>query len=247
MRLGPHEYDVVGVTRGAVDAAGNPVLYLSILDAQEVLYQLDNEAVRSARAAGSEALTARGYLPDLIQRLAPALATDTTTISAVLVHLAPGADAAAVARHIESWLYLSVYTAEGERALMLGGRLFRVTVMLGTFRTLLVLVAIVIMSLIVYVLTMDKLRPIATLKLIGASNLVIVRLILEQSLVLALLSFLLGYALIGSTYTLFPRTMVLLGSDTLVTFAVLMGGGVVASFLGIWNALRTPPNLALGG
>ncbi len=247
VRLGPHEFEVVGITRGAVDPSGNPLAYLSILDAEDVLYQLDDEAVRAARATGAEALAARGYLPAQVERLAPLLGQDTNTINAVLVRLAPGADAAEVARHIESWLYLGVYTGAEERQLMLGGRLFRMTVMLGTFRSLLVLVSIVIMALIVYVLTMDKLKPIATLKLIGAPNAVIVRLILEQSLLLALLSFLLGYALISSTYTLFPRTMVLLRSDTLATFAVMMGGGVLASFLGIWNALRTPPNLALGG
>jgi len=35
--------------------------------------------------------------------------------------------------------------------------------------------------------------------------------------------------------------------DTAVTFGVLLLGGVVASFFGIWRALRTPPSLALGG
>jgi putative ABC transport system permease protein len=32
-----------------------------------------------------------------------------------------------------------------------------------------------------------------------------------------------------------------------VTFVVMLAGGVIASLLAIWHALRTPPQLALGG
>ena len=67
--------------------------------------------------------------------------------------------------------------------------------MLGLFRGLLVLVSIVIIALIVYVLTIEKIKSIATLKLIGAPNCVIVRLIMEQSLALTLASFAVAYAL----------------------------------------------------
>ena len=34
--LATHDYTVVGITEGAVDAAGNPLVYLSLPDAQEV-------------------------------------------------------------------------------------------------------------------------------------------------------------------------------------------------------------------
>ena len=33
----------------------------------------------------------------------------------------------------------------------------------------------------------------------------------------------------------------------LLTFAVMLAGGVVASLMAIWHALRAPPQLALGG
>jgi putative ABC transport system permease protein len=56
-----------------------------------------------------------------------------------------------------------------------------------------------------------------------------------------------GYGLVMLTYTRFPRTLVLEPFDTMVTFIVLLLGGVIASFFGIWRALRTPPSLALGG
>jgi putative ABC transport system permease protein len=75
-----------------------------------------------------------------------------------------------VAQHIRDWLYFNVYTTAQERELMLEGRLSRMSAVLGLFRTLLILVSIVIIALIVYVLTIEKIRSIATLKLIGAPN-----------------------------------------------------------------------------
>ena len=130
---------------------------------------------------------------------------------------------------------------------MLEGRLRRMSAVLGLFRGLLVVVSIVIIALIVYVLTIEKIRSIATLKLIGAPNSVIVRLIMEQSLALTLASFAVAYALREAIAPGFPRPLHFLASETAVTFAVMLGGGVVASLMAIWHALRTPPQLALGG
>ncbi|MCW8959375.1 MAG: ABC transporter permease [Gammaproteobacteria bacterium] len=247
VRLGIHDYTVVGVTRGAVDSGGNPLAYLSLPDAQEVLYQQDNRALDVQRARDRQRLEEAGYLPAEVNRLLPLLGGGSTTISAVLVVLEPGADRAAVTRHIERWLYLSAYTTEQERDLMLEGKLKKMTAILGVFRTLLLIVAIVIIALLIYVLTMEKVRAIATLKIIGAGNSVIVRLILEQALVLTLGSFAFGYALTIATQDKFPRNLVLLPEETLLTFIIMLVGGVVASMTGIWHALRTPPSLALGG
>ena len=130
---------------------------------------------------------------------------------------------------------------------MLEGRLNRQSAVLGLFRSLLVLVSIVIIALIVYVLTIEKIKSIATLKLIGAPNSVIVRLILTQSLLLTLAGFALAYVLRALIVPGFPRTLAFTTQETAVTFAVMLAGGVLASFMAIWHALRTPPQLALGG
>jgi putative ABC transport system permease protein len=246
-RLGAHDYTVVGLTRGAVDPAGNPVIYLSLPDAQEVLYQQDSHALVAARAAGLQRLERAGYPPHEAARLLPLLAASTAGVNAVLVRLAPGADAAAVKQHIERWLHFSAYTREEERDLMLEGRLKKMSAVLGLFRSLLVVVSIVIIALIVYVLTIEKIRPIATLKLIGAPNRVIVRMILEQSLALTLGSFAVAYGLMSLARDRFPRTLILLPEEIAITFAVMLAGGVLASLMAIWHALRAPPSLALGG
>ena len=97
------------------------------------------------------------------------------------------------------------------------------------------------------ILTIEKIRSIATLKLIGAPNSVIVRLILTQSLLLTLAAFALAYGLRAMIAPGFPRTLAFTTQETAVTFAVMLVGGVLASFMAIWQALRTPPQLALGG
>ena len=247
VRLGTHAYKVVGITHSAVDAAGNPLVYLSLPDAQEVLYQQDARALVAARAAGLKRLEQSGYSPEQAAKLLPLLSTAGDTVNAVLVRLAPGADARAVAAHIRDWLYFNVYTTEEERNLMLEGRLRRISAVLGLFRALLVMVSIVIIALIVYVLTIEKIRSIATLKLIGAPNWVIVRLIMEQSLALTLGSFAVAYGLRELIAPGFPRTLTFLAGETAATFAVMLAGGVLASLMAIWHALRTPPQLALGG
>jgi putative ABC transport system permease protein len=245
--LGTHEYTVVGITRGAVDSGGNPLVYLALPDAQEVQFQQDNRALAASRAASLARLADAGYTPEQANRLLPLLAAPNDTVNAVLVRLAPGADGRAVAQHIRDWLHFNVYTSAEERALMLEGRLARMSAVLGLFRALLVVVSIVIIALIVYVLTIEKIRSIATLKLIGAPNRVIVRLIMEQSLALTLASFAVAYGLRELIAPRFPRTLEFLPHETTVTFLVMLAGGVIASGMAIWHALRTPPQLALGG
>lgn len=244
--LGGDVYTVVGVTAGAVDSAGNPLVYLSLPDAQKVQYEQDDRALTASRAASFKRLQQAGYSEEQATRLLPLLSATVPSINTVLVQLAPGADSRAVAQHLRDWLYFNVYTTEEERRLMLDGRLSRQSAVLGLFRSLLVLVSIVIIALIVYVLTIEKIRSIATLKLIGAPNRVIVRLILTQSLLLTLGGFALAYVLRGVIAPGFPRTLAFTTQETAITFAVMLVGGVLASFMAIWHALRTPPQLALG-
>jgi putative ABC transport system permease protein len=247
VRLATHDYTVVGITRAAVDSGGNPLVYLSLPDAQAVQYQQDNRALEAARAANLKRLERAGYTPEQAAKLLPLLAASTDTINAVLVKLDPGADRERVRAGVRDWLHFNVYTVAEERELMLEGRLRRMSAVLGLFRSLLVVVSIVIIALIVYVLTIEKIRSIATLKLIGAPNRVIVRLIMEQSLALTLASFVVAYGLSRVVEPRFPRTLVFVPEETAATFLVMLAGGVVASMMAIWHALRTPPQLALGG
>ena len=245
--LGTDLYTVVGITSGAVDSGGNPLVYLALADAQKVQFEQDKRAINAAAAANLQRLDKAGYSPEQAARLAPLLASSSNSINAVLVTLAPGADGPAVAAHIRDWLYFNVYTTAEERDLMLEGKLSKMSAVLGLFRTLLILVSIVIIALIVYVLTIEKIKSIATLKLIGAPNGLIVRLIMTQSMLLTLASFAVAYALRDLIAPNFPRTLAFVAPETAITFGVMLVGGVLASLMAVWHALRTPAQLALGG
>jgi putative ABC transport system permease protein len=246
--LGLHTFTVVGLTREAVATDGEALVYLSLADAQEFLFQRDNQEIRNQRERQKRSLLRSGGMtPQEAERLLPRLQPDTHTINAVLVKLAPGADAARVARHIRDWLYFSVFTTEEEIDLVVRGRLARMTAQLGFFRTLLLIVAVVIISLVIYTFTMEKIRSIAVMKLIGAPNRVIIRMIMEESLLMTVSSFLFGLLVILSIADLFPRKILIQAPDTLITFAIALAGGILASVLGIWQVLKTQPALALGG
>ena len=108
-------------------------------------------------------------------------------------------DDSATAQSIELMLKsesFNVYTTEEERTLLLEGRLQRMSGVLGLFRALLVMVSIVIIALIVYVLTIEKIKSIATLKLIGAPDRTIIGLIVQQALILGASGLGIGLALI---------------------------------------------------
>jgi len=246
--LGLHTYTVVGLTKEAISSDGEALVYLSLPDAQEVLYQRDNEEIRNQRERLLRTLSSQSYLsPNQADKLLAPLQSDTHIINAILVRLKPGADRAEIARLIDKWLYLSAYSTEDELQLMLKGRLASMAKQLLLFRTLLLIISVVIVSLVVYTFTMEKIRSIAVMKLIGAPDRVIIRMVMEQSLLLTIGAFLFGLILIQNTYQLFPRTILLVSGDTLFTFIIAFAGGILASILGLWHALKTQPAMALGG
>ena len=246
--LGLHTYTVVGLTNDAVDPDGDPIVYLSLHDAQEVLYQQDNEEVRNERERLLRTLSAQSWLtPDKARKLLDPLQPDTHIINAVLVKLKPGVSRAEAAHMIEKWLYLNAYSTKNEAGLVLKGRLTSMTHQLLLFRLLLLLISVVIISLVIYTFTMEKIRSIAVMKLIGAPDREIVRLVMEQSLLLTVSAFLFGFVLISNTYSMFPRRILLLPGDDVITFIVVVAGGIFASILALRHALKTQPAMALGG
>jgi len=245
--LGLHDYTVVGLTKEAVSTDGEALVWLSLPDAQEVLYQKDNEEIRAQRESLLRDLDKQTYLSQgQAEKLSASLPPDTHIINAVLVRLTPGADHAEAAGEIKNWLYLSAFTTGEEVQLMLQGRLSSMSKQLLLFRTLLLIISVVVLSLVVYTFTMEKIRSIAVMKLIGAPNGVVIRMVLEESLLLTIAAFLLGVLIIQNTYQLFPRTILRVPADDIVTFLIAVAGGIFASILGLWEALKTEPALALG-
>ena len=103
-----------------------------------------------------------------------------------------------------------------------------------------------IIALIVYTMTMEKTRDIATLKIIGASDWKIGGLILQEALTLGLLGYGLGAILITFTYEYFPRRVAILPFDQYVLLGIVIIICVLASLLGIRRALGIDPTTASG-
>ena len=100
----------------------------------------------------------------------------------------------------------------------------------------------IIMALILYTLTLDKLHSIALLKLIGAPNRVILGLILQQAIALGGIGYGIAYLVGQKLFPYFPRRVVLTDQDLLQLAAIVLGISVLSSFLGIWKAMSIQPN-----
>ena len=113
--------------------------------------------------------------------------------------------------------------------------------------SILTIVSAVIIALIIYTLTMDKLREIATLKLIGAPDRTIIGLIVQQALLMGIIGFFGGTAFVFLGRGLFPKRVVLMAQDIGMLFAIVVIVCLLASTLGVRAALRVDPARALGG
>lgn len=252
VQLGREVYEVVGLTRGMVGTGGDGLAFFTVSDAVAIQFDVPGETLRLEREARRARVAASdlGRLrPEFLERAAgqtrsiPALAKPQ--VSAVLVTLAAGADAAAVRRTLASWPDVTVYSTEEQRQLLLSGMVDKARRQLGLFRALLILISAILIALIIYTLTLDKIRDIALLKLIGARNRVIAGLILQQAWVMGVVGYLLAWGLGRFFFPRFPRLVVIEPAD-LVSLAVIMVViSTLASLLGIWKALRVEPNTVL--
>jgi putative ABC transport system permease protein len=169
------------------------------------------------------------------------------TVNAVVARLSPNADVERVAAEIRRWKHFAALTAAEQETVLTRSVVDRARKQLGLFTAVLLLVSAVIVALIIYTLTMDKMREIATLKLIGAPDRSIVALVMQQAMLLGALSFAGGAILLLLVKDNFPR-QVLLGPEQVGGFGLLvMAICLLASLLGVRYALRVEPAQALGG
>ena len=168
-------------------------------------------------------------------------------MNAILVRLLPGVDANRFAQDIARWKHLAALTQEDQENVLARSVIDRARRQIGLFTTLLLTVSTVIIGLIIYTMTIDKKKSIATLKLIGAPDRRIVGLIVQQSLAIGVISFLVGAALINAGQGYFPRRVVLEPGDA----AILFGSGAhrvpARERFGVRTALKIDPASALAG
>ena len=252
MKLGKDTYTVVGHTRAMSSPAGDGMAFFTLQDAQAIQLDVSGEAIRlerSARYGRAERIDLGRTQPQVIERslgLSSAIpAIGPPTISAVLVKVRPGVYSEQVRTTIARWPDVTVYSAGGQRQLLLGGIVDRSRRQLGLFRILLIIVSAIIMALILYTLTLDKLHDIAMLKLMGARNGVILGLILQQAFLLGILAYGVAYMIGQWVFPVFPRRVVLSHDDLWLLAGIVVGISVLASLLGIAKAVSVKPNEVL--
>ena len=142
----------------------------------------------------------------------------THTVNTVVARLAPGANLQEVQERISRWNHFRPISVEEQTKILTKGMIEKARMQLGLFRIILLVISAVIISLIIYTSTLDKIKVIATLKLIGSQNRVIVGMILQQSLLMGVIAYGIGYGLILLTYEKFPRRIVLEAFDLQALF-----------------------------
>ncbi len=252
IKLGKDAYEVVGLTSGMVGSGGDGMAFFTISDAQAIQFDVPGEAARLERAARFQRAandeTGRRQ-PFLIERaLGPSgklPALGPPQVSAILVNVSPGASLDRVVATMSAWPDVSVYTTQQQTDLLLSGMVDKARRQLGLFRVLLIIISAIIMALILYTLTMDKLHDIALLKLMGARNGVILGLIVQQALLMGVLGYALAYYLGQWVFPKFPRLVVIETADLVSLGGIVLAISFLASVLGIGKAMQVQPNEVL--
>jgi len=228
IELGRDRFTIVGLTQNQVNSAGDPAVYVTLPDAQKLQFDLAPAAVRVERARGASV-------------------TSRDTVNAVVARLHPNVAPDAVAETVRRWKHLAAITQEGQEQILTRSLVDRARRQIGLFTSLLLIVSAVIIALIIYTMTMEKLKQIATLKLIGAPDRTIIAMIVQQAMALGLIGFSIGATLIYQIKDYFPRRVVLEPDNVLLLGAIVFVVCLVSSGLGVRAALRVDPATALGG
>ena len=228
LHLGRDNYKVVGITHGTVSSGGDLLVYLSLKDAQQLQFLSANAQIRNDRVRGAGSVNAH-------------------IVNTVVATVKPGHDPQAIAGEIERWKHSSAYTNERETEILTENLIKMASKQIGMFTTILILVSIVIISMIIYNMTMDKIKEISIMKLIGIPNKVIIAMIVKETVLLGVLAFVSGNIFAHLIYSKFPKRVVLEQSDASMIFIVILVASLLASLIGVHKAVKADPTAAIGG
>lgn len=228
LSLGRNRFTVVGLTAHQVNSGGDPAVYITLLDAQKLQFDPAPAAARVQAARG-------------------AAETSGDTVNAVIARAGPNVPPDSIAKAVQRWKHLAAMTQEAQEKILTASLVDRARRQIGLFTSLLLIVSAVIIALIIYTMTMEKLKQIATLKLIGAPDRIIIGMIVQQALALGFIGFAIGVTLILTIKDYFPRRVVLEPDNVLILGGIVFFVCVFASGLGVRAALKVDPATALGG
>ncbi len=247
IRIRRHDYEVVGLTQRMVSSGGDPMVFISLKDAQEAQFLKDNDAILNdrVRTAANPAFNRPGT-PGLLDAV-QATQTSSHNVNAILVQVQEGVQPEQVAEPIRRWKHLQVFTREGMEEILVAKLIATSAKQIGMFLVILAVVSAAIVAFIIYTMTLGKIREIAVLKLIGTRNSTIAGMILQQALGLGVIGFVVGKLAATLWAPVFPKFVLLQQGDALTGFGVTMLICALASTLAIRAALRVDPAEAIGG
>lgn len=247
IKIRRNQYTVVGLTRRMVSSSGDPMIFIPLKDAQQAQFLKDNDAIlQSRRRTESNPAFNRPSVPGLLDAVIASQST-SASVNAVLVTLKPGYAAQDVAESIRRWKRLTAYTRVQMEDILIGKLIATSAKQIGMFLAILAIVSAAIVAFIIYSLTMDKIREIAVLKLIGTRNITIASMILQQALALGVIGFVVGRITASFAAPLFPKYVLLMPFDSVIGFGVVLVICVLASLVAIRMALKVDPAQAIGG
>lgn len=242
-----NQYNVVGLTRRMVSSNGDPMVFIPLKDAQEAQFLKDNDAIiqQRRRTAENPNLNRPG-VPGLLTAVI-ASQSNNPYVNAVLVRIKTGYAAEEVAESIRRWKRLTAYTRPQMEEILVGKLIATSAKQIGMFLVILAVVSAAIVAFIIYTLTMDKIREIAVLKLIGTRNRTIAAMILQQAIVLGLIAFVVGKIAATFAAPFFPKYVLLVPFDSIAGAIAIIVICALASVIAIRMALKVDPADAIGG
>lgn len=242
-----NHFTVVGLTRRMVSSSGDPMVFVPLKDAQEAQFLKNNDAIwQSRRRTEANPAFNRPGVPGLLDSVIASQANNTS-VNAVLVTLKQGHNADDVAESIRRWKRLTVYTRAQMEGILVGKLIATSSKQIGMFLVILALVSAAIVAFIIYSLTMDKIREIAVLKLIGTRNRTIAGMIMQQALALGAIGFIVGKITATFSAPYFPKHILLMPIDSIAGFFAVIVICILASLVAIRMALKVDPAEAIGG
>jgi putative ABC transport system permease protein len=228
IKLGRNIYTVVGITHGTVSSGGDSLVYISLKDAQELQFSYTNKRIQTDRARG------------IINK-------DTYMVNAIIATIKAGYSVDEVAQNIRKFQHKSVYTKKEQRKVLTRNVIEKASKQIGMFTAILIGVATIIIALIIYTMTLEKMKEISIMKLIGLPNSMIIKMIVEETLLLGVLAFIFGNIFSHLIYEKFPKRVVLEIPDAWMLFGVVVIASIFASFIGVKKVINADPTAAIGG
>ncbi len=253
INLNNNMFTVVGITSNMFNSSGDGSAFFTLQDALGIQNEFSGEAIRLERNSRSNRVADVNLgrtKPNMIDfskqnsNELPAL-NSSPKISAVILTLNPGTNSGQILKTLAGWEDISAYTSGTQKEFLLSGAVEKVKKQIGLFSLLLTIISGIIMALILYTLTLDKIRSISLLKLMGASNLVILKLIFSQALFLGISGYLIGLFLGYIVFPYFPRRVIISENELIKLFIIVIIISFLSSLMGIKKALSIKPNDAL--